>query len=92
MMIMMGELTPSSESHSDVLPIEELHGRLLTLSSWHRDVKPANILVCGVVGDGDWDIEFLLSDLGLTRFQSSESQHLSSLERVDRGIHTYGTL
>ena len=91
-MIMMGELTPKSESRYDVLPIEELRGRLLTLSRWHRDVKPANILVCGVVKDGDWDIEFLLSDLGLTRFQSLESQHLSSLERVDRGIHTYGAL
>ena len=66
-----------------------LDQRLLTPSSWHRDVKPANILVCGTVTDSHWDVEFLLSDLGLARFTSTESQH-GGKEKVDKGIHTYG--
>ena len=65
-------------------------GRSLTYSSWHQDVKPANILVIGDIKGDPYNVEFLLADLGLSHFTAVAKDKAGTTGEDMPGPRPYG--
>ncbi len=70
------------------------HGREPTnLCRFHQDVKPSNILVILVSGDGhdaSSDYRFVLADLGLSHFKKEVRSQDEMVDRDTSGTRAYG--
>jgi len=62
----------------------------MTVSSWHQDVKPENVLVVsnGAKQPEEW--QFKLADLGISHFKIKTNSREDSTASENYGTKTYG--